>query len=248
MIREILRLSLYHFQVTSPYGNNLYHQENVTHGQFAFTTSESGSYLACFWLDGQHQGGESTSISLDWRTGIAARDWESVARKEKIEVSSYKSSVDLNFCQVILDFNQVIIRLFFLLHLSNGGCWAWAAKTRRSSASYPWESDLSQDQVLSPHPTLQVAHACLPFNAGSHPPHHSHLGTKCHLQIETIGSVLFIRWIHWHYTVILCFDVLVLPLCHIKFFLLPRSPSCYTAQCLLKFPNLFLVINIVLWD
>ncbi|KAB1205341.1 Transmembrane emp24 domain-containing protein p24delta3 [Morella rubra] len=72
-------------KVTSPYGNNLYHQENVTHGQFAFTTSESGSYLACFWLDGQHQGGESTSISLDWRTGIAARDWESVARKEKIE-------------------------------------------------------------------------------------------------------------------------------------------------------------------
>ncbi|XP_041016001.1 transmembrane emp24 domain-containing protein p24delta3-like [Juglans microcarpa x Juglans regia] len=72
-------------RVTSPYGNNLYHQENVTHGQFAFTTTESGNYLACFWLDGKHQEGGETTLSLDWRTGIAAQDWESVARKERIE-------------------------------------------------------------------------------------------------------------------------------------------------------------------
>ncbi|KAJ6427655.1 hypothetical protein OIU84_023113 [Salix udensis] len=48
-------------KVTSPYGNNLHLKENVTHGQFAFTTHEAGSYLACFW------------------------DWDLVARKEKIE-------------------------------------------------------------------------------------------------------------------------------------------------------------------
>ncbi|KAL6964371.1 hypothetical protein U1Q18_035426 [Sarracenia purpurea var. burkii] len=75
-------------KVTSPYGNNLHHQENVTHGQFAFTTSEGGNYLACFWVDGHHQGGGAAgavSVSLDWKTGIAAKDWESVARKEKIE-------------------------------------------------------------------------------------------------------------------------------------------------------------------
>uniref|UniRef100_A0A5B7AUQ3 Putative transmembrane emp24 domain-containing protein p24delta3-like n=1 Tax=Davidia involucrata TaxID=16924 RepID=A0A5B7AUQ3_DAVIN len=72
-------------RVTSPYGNNLHHQENVTHGQFAFTTSEAGNYLACFWLDSNHQGGTDVTVSLDWRIGIAAKDWESVARKEKIE-------------------------------------------------------------------------------------------------------------------------------------------------------------------
>ncbi|CAM8935200.1 unnamed protein product [Rhodiola kirilowii] len=73
-------------KVTSPYGNNLHHQENVTHGQFAFTTSEAGNYLACFWVDQghTHTGGE-ISVNLDWRTGIAAKDWDSVARKEKIE-------------------------------------------------------------------------------------------------------------------------------------------------------------------
>ncbi|KAF8404111.1 hypothetical protein HHK36_008991 [Tetracentron sinense] len=76
-------------KVTSPYGNTLHHGENMTVGQFAFTTSEAGNYLACFWLDGHHQGGAgasvNVSVNLDWKIGIAARDWESVARKEKIE-------------------------------------------------------------------------------------------------------------------------------------------------------------------
>ncbi|KAK3179528.1 hypothetical protein Dsin_032167 [Dipteronia sinensis] len=72
-------------KVTSPYGNNLHHKENVTHGQFAFTTQESGNYLACFWVDGNNPKGGDVSVNIDWKTGIAAKDWESVARKEKIE-------------------------------------------------------------------------------------------------------------------------------------------------------------------
>lgn len=78
-----------YLQVTSPYGNNLYHQENVTHGQFAFTTTEAGNYLACFWVDESHKATTGVSVSLDWRTGIAAKDWETVARKEKIEASTW---------------------------------------------------------------------------------------------------------------------------------------------------------------
>lgn len=70
-------------KVTSPYGNTLHNKENVTHSQFAFTTNEAGQYLACFWVD--HHGSGAVSINLDWKTGIAAKDWESVARKEKIE-------------------------------------------------------------------------------------------------------------------------------------------------------------------
>ncbi|OMO92092.1 hypothetical protein COLO4_17868 [Corchorus olitorius] len=72
-------------KVTSPYGNNLHHRENVTHGQFAFTTQEAGNYLACFWSDSHSHGGGEVSVNIDWKTGIAAKDWESVARKEKIE-------------------------------------------------------------------------------------------------------------------------------------------------------------------
>ncbi|XP_043704317.1 transmembrane emp24 domain-containing protein p24delta3-like [Telopea speciosissima] len=71
-------------KVTSPYGNNLHHTKNVTHGQFAFTANEAGNYLACFWVEGPNKEA-GASVNLDWRIGIAARDWDSVARKEKIE-------------------------------------------------------------------------------------------------------------------------------------------------------------------
>ncbi|KAL2343155.1 hypothetical protein Fmac_004440 [Flemingia macrophylla] len=71
-------------KVTSPYGNNIHLNENTTHGNFAFTTQEAGNYLACFWVDSHNQGGE-VNVNLDWKIGIAAKDWDSVARKEKIE-------------------------------------------------------------------------------------------------------------------------------------------------------------------
>lgn len=76
--------------MTSPYGNDLHHRDNATHGQFAFTTQEAGNYLACFWVDSNNRGGSGVSVNLDWKTGIAAQDWDSVARKEKIEVSAGK--------------------------------------------------------------------------------------------------------------------------------------------------------------
>ncbi|KAF8013989.1 hypothetical protein BT93_I1754 [Corymbia citriodora subsp. variegata] len=72
-------------KVTSPYGNTLHHEENVTNGRFASTTSEAGIYQVCLGLDGNNQGGEEASVLLDWRIGIAAKDWESIAKKEKIQ-------------------------------------------------------------------------------------------------------------------------------------------------------------------
>jgi len=72
-------------KVTSPYGNDLHHQDNVTHGQFAFTTQETGNYLACFSVDSSHPLPNPLTLGIDWKTGIAAKDWDSVAKKEKIE-------------------------------------------------------------------------------------------------------------------------------------------------------------------
>lgn len=72
-------------QVTSPYGNNLHHSENATVGQFAFTTSEAGNYLACFWIDSAEKG-SGVSVNLDWKIGFATKDWDAIAKKEKIEV------------------------------------------------------------------------------------------------------------------------------------------------------------------
>lgn len=72
-------------KVTSPFGNTVHHQENVTHGQFAFTTSEDGSYMLCFSTESSHEGGKGITVGIEWKTGIAAKDWESVAKKEHIE-------------------------------------------------------------------------------------------------------------------------------------------------------------------
>ncbi|XP_018485602.1 transmembrane emp24 domain-containing protein p24delta3-like [Raphanus sativus] len=72
-------------KVTSPYGKNLHHMENVTVGEFAFTTQESGNYMACFTADAKSHGNKNVSISVDWKTGIAAKDWKNIAKKEKIE-------------------------------------------------------------------------------------------------------------------------------------------------------------------
>lgn len=107
--------------MTSPYGNNLHHIENVTHGQFAFTTTESGNYLACFWIDGEHKEGVGATLSLDWRTGIAARDWDSVARKEKIEVTSLKA-LFAGFFLMIFRCLYNSLSPILLITTSNVGC------------------------------------------------------------------------------------------------------------------------------
>ncbi|KAK9073204.1 hypothetical protein SSX86_007528 [Deinandra increscens subsp. villosa] len=74
-------------KVTSPRGDTLYHKENETYGEFPFTTTESGTYLTCFSVQENHYADNHQSVSVEWRVGIAATDWKSVARKEKIEVN-----------------------------------------------------------------------------------------------------------------------------------------------------------------
>jgi hypothetical protein len=73
--------------VTSPHGDVLHYAEKVTQGQFAFTTADSGIYLACFWAETLDRG-MVINLNIDWRLGIAAKDWDSVAKKEKIDVST----------------------------------------------------------------------------------------------------------------------------------------------------------------
>ncbi|KAG2635389.1 transmembrane emp24 domain-containing protein p24delta3-like [Panicum virgatum] len=71
-------------KVTSPFGDIVHKKENVSMDQFAFTTAEAGNYLACFWVEGDDRG-LVVKLNLDWKIGIAAKDWDSVAKKEKIE-------------------------------------------------------------------------------------------------------------------------------------------------------------------
>ncbi|XP_024527509.1 transmembrane emp24 domain-containing protein p24delta5 [Selaginella moellendorffii] len=70
--------------LTSPYGTTLHFAENKDEGQFGFTTTEAGNYMACFWMH-SHADNVPASIELDWKFGVAAKDWASIAKKEKLE-------------------------------------------------------------------------------------------------------------------------------------------------------------------
>ncbi|ONK75500.1 uncharacterized protein A4U43_C03F17550 [Asparagus officinalis] len=72
-------------RVTSPYGNSVHHADNAESGNFAFTSSEAGDYLACFWTP-DHKPPQMMTVEFEWRTGVTAKDWPSVAKKGQIDV------------------------------------------------------------------------------------------------------------------------------------------------------------------
>ncbi|KAM0823811.1 hypothetical protein ACQ4PT_070620 [Festuca glaucescens] len=76
------RISL---RVTSPYGSSLHYSENVQSGNFAFTLSEAGDYLACFWAP-DHRPPTTIAFEFDWRSGVSAKDWSSVAKKGQVDI------------------------------------------------------------------------------------------------------------------------------------------------------------------
>lgn len=88
-------------QVTSPYGNTIHNKEQVSQGHFALTTKEPGNYLACFWMDSKEKG-MGGNVNLDWKIGIATRDWDAIARMEKIQVFNNRK-IHLYFIQFDLD-------------------------------------------------------------------------------------------------------------------------------------------------
>eukprot|EP00475_Leptophrys_vorax_P023680 TRINITY_DN3245_c0_g3_i1.p1 TRINITY_DN3245_c0_g3~~TRINITY_DN3245_c0_g3_i1.p1 ORF type:complete len:214 (-),score=23.80 TRINITY_DN3245_c0_g3_i1:251-892(-) len=72
-------------KVTSPYGHQLHWQDAVEEGHFAFTSKEAGQYLACFWMPHATPGVHSIEIDLEWKIGVAAVDWQSIAKKDKLD-------------------------------------------------------------------------------------------------------------------------------------------------------------------
>mmetsp|Transcript_11866 Transcript_11866/g.37701 ORF Transcript_11866/g.37701 Transcript_11866/m.37701 type:complete len:217 (+) Transcript_11866:143-793(+) len=71
-------------QVESPNGNVLYNQRAMTSGQYAFTANEQGDYKVCFTARDMPTA-RQTKIRLDWKTGVAATDWDAIAKKENLD-------------------------------------------------------------------------------------------------------------------------------------------------------------------
>ncbi|MBA0631913.1 hypothetical protein Godav_000741, partial [Gossypium davidsonii] len=70
--------------VTSSYGNNFHSAEKVENGQFAFTATEQGDYMACFWAP-EHSPPITVTVDFDWRTGVHTKDWTNVAKKGQVD-------------------------------------------------------------------------------------------------------------------------------------------------------------------
>ncbi|KAK1415951.1 hypothetical protein QVD17_31739 [Tagetes erecta] len=71
-------------RVTSVHGNSYHYADHVQSGQFGFKAVEGGDYVACFFaLD--HRPPIKFSVEFDWRSGMAAKDWSSVAKKGSVD-------------------------------------------------------------------------------------------------------------------------------------------------------------------
>ncbi|GFH21477.1 GOLD domain-containing protein [Haematococcus lacustris] len=71
-------------RVEDPHGLLIHESHAKTAGQFAFTTKIAGEYKACFSVR-EPQAALNTKFKLDWRTGVAATDWNAIAKKEHLD-------------------------------------------------------------------------------------------------------------------------------------------------------------------
>ncbi|KAL8150152.1 hypothetical protein V2J09_019960 [Rumex salicifolius] len=94
-------------RVTSSYGNTYHSSERVESGQFAFTSAESGDYMACFWVD-DHKPQATLTVDFDWKTGVAAKDWGTVAKKGSID------SMEMELKTLMDTVNSIHEEMFYL--------------------------------------------------------------------------------------------------------------------------------------
>nr|XP_004239108.1 transmembrane emp24 domain-containing protein p24delta9 [Solanum lycopersicum] len=94
-------------RVTSTYGNTYHQGDNVVEGHFAFEAAEAGDYMTCFFA-ADHKPPVTLSLDFDWRTGVAAKDWTSVAKKGSVEIMEFELKKILENVKAIHD------EMFFL--------------------------------------------------------------------------------------------------------------------------------------
>ncbi|KAH9606801.1 hypothetical protein KSS87_001111 [Heliosperma pusillum] len=95
------------FKVTSAYGNNFHSADKVDAGQFAFTAVEAGDYMTCFW-SAEHNPPVTMTVDFDWKTGVAAKDWGSVAKKGSIDL------MELELKKLMDTVNSIHEEMFYL--------------------------------------------------------------------------------------------------------------------------------------
>ncbi|VVB03955.1 unnamed protein product [Arabis nemorensis] len=76
-----------HVQVMPPQGTGMIHEaDNVESGQFSFTATETGNYLACISVV-DHKPETTLTLDFDWRSGVHSvhsKDWSKVAKRTQV--------------------------------------------------------------------------------------------------------------------------------------------------------------------
>jgi p24 family protein delta-1 len=72
-------------QVQDPKGKVLFTKSSSIESQFAFTSTMAGDYRACFSVEDMDTA-MATTIRLDWKTGVAATNWDDIAKKENLDL------------------------------------------------------------------------------------------------------------------------------------------------------------------
>ncbi|KAL1551068.1 transmembrane emp24 domain-containing protein p24delta9-like [Salvia divinorum] len=89
-------------RVTSAHGNSYHLSDHVTEGHFAFQVVEAGDYMACFFADDSTPS-TTMSVDFDWKSGVAAKEWTSVAKKGSVELMEIELKKMLDTVQSIHD-------------------------------------------------------------------------------------------------------------------------------------------------
>ena len=75
-----------HVKVVSPTGAVLHDEDDAEEGELSFIAESTGNYVFCFTnaFEDDDEGAGPIGLMLDIRTGIHARHWHAVAKKEDL--------------------------------------------------------------------------------------------------------------------------------------------------------------------
>eukprot|EP00241_Pyramimonas_parkeae_P011533 CAMPEP_0114254764 /NCGR_PEP_ID=MMETSP0058-20121206/17178_1 /TAXON_ID=36894 /ORGANISM="Pyramimonas parkeae, CCMP726" /LENGTH=205 /DNA_ID=CAMNT_0001369055 /DNA_START=51 /DNA_END=668 /DNA_ORIENTATION=+ len=72
-------------KLEDPSGAVVWAVDDTREGTHGFTTKTVGDYKVCFSKADPSTGAGTHKVKLDWKTGVAATDWDNIAKREKVD-------------------------------------------------------------------------------------------------------------------------------------------------------------------
>ncbi|KAG6516255.1 hypothetical protein ZIOFF_026710 [Zingiber officinale] len=98
--------------VMDPNGETFRRADGVEKGEFSFVAEEIGKYTTCFWSS-HFQLEAVLTVDFDWKSGVAAKVWNSVAKKGKIDFATVQE-MELELKRMEDSINSIHEEMVFL--------------------------------------------------------------------------------------------------------------------------------------